>query len=234
MKKYITLYITLVAAFGFLSESISAQTFQLGTGKAPYVKDGIYNAVVYITNTASTDKVLSVKAILDGKLEDHVSYFCTGSNCYSPATTEVEYGMPAGITDSLISYLEPGEVNGTSIVKYEFADAQNPSDKIEYTFSFVVGPSSIHGELPLNLAVLSSPVPNPAVATALIGYSVPENSSAAIELYSSDSRLLKSFPVTGGNGSIAILTNEFPSGNYFYTLVLNGKKVSTNKLVITH
>jgi len=227
----ITKFCLLSSVFCFTVVAASAQSFKIGKVQPPSNHDGIYHGVVDIINQTNTDKTIHVKAFLEGKNNDHITYFCTGSQCYSPATIEVDYPLAANATDSLISYLEPGGIDGTSIIRYEFSDVNNPSDKIEYAFTFIVGTTSV-GEIIHEAVGLSTAAPNPSYDATTIQYTIPESAQGSIHLFDAGLKLLKTFDISSANTSLVIPTAEFASGSYFYTLVVNGKSVATNKLII--
>lgn len=231
MKNITKFWLVCVLLSGLISTEAFAQSLKISKVIDPYFKDGEYHAQLYITNLIFAKRNITVKGFPDQILTDDESYFCVGINCYPPQIQEVTYSIGANTTDSLIAYLIPGPSQGTRSVRYEFSDADNPSDKVEHTFVFSVG-TSVNETSTGNIASLSSPYPAPANQAATIQYSLPETSRGAIELYSADSRLLKTFPLSSTNSSLVIPTGEFASGSYFYALVIDGKTIATNRLVI--
>ena len=237
MKQMTRIFLT-ASVFACISAVSSiGQTFSIDN--VQQAKDdgtGLYKAQLRITNQSSSDKSLKVVAFLEEKNPEHISYFCTGTLCYGPATLEAEYPMSATKTDDFISYLMPEGINAVSKIRYEFSDAANPSDKIEYTFVFNIGVTSIVESQSYSFVALSSPVPNPVRDVATIHYVINEASfkNATIELYAADSRVLRTIALSEANGSLQIETGSLPAGMYFYSLVIDGKKINTNKLTVVH
>lgn len=231
MMKKITKFLLLCSAVcSFTVLSASAQSFTISNVEDPSFKDGQYHAQLSVVNTASAEKNVKVKAYLDEIKMSDESYFCVGVNCYPPSVTEVTYTLGASESGLFIAYLTPGPSQGTRTVRYEFSDVDNPSDKVEHTFIF--GATSVNDDSYGVIASLSAAFPSPSVESATIHYSVPETAQASIEVMTADGGLLKTFSLQDPKGSVVIPTAEFASGSYFYTLVINGKIVASNKLVI--
>lgn len=237
MKYIFKTCLTALAALCFVSAGASAQSSFTITDEKPQSFDDAqlaYKLTMKIHNGTSTEKTLKVTEYPDEVMFQDDSYFCVGETCLPPNINEYQTFVGANESSDLYVYLkDKANVNGTRKVRYVFADADNPSDNIERTFTFVIGPTSV-GEYSKGIvATLSSPTPNPAPETASIQYSTPEASQGSIELYSADSKLLKTFSLQNSSGALVIPTAEFPAGVYFYALVINGKKLAGDKLVIT-
>ena len=83
-------------------------------------------------------------------------------------------------------------------------------------------------------AKLEQNIPNPFNGITSIQYFVPENSmSAQIRINNNQGIELKVFNITTGEGIITIHASELPSGNYNYSLIIDGRIIDTKNLIIT-
>ncbi|MDR2914416.1 MAG: tail fiber domain-containing protein [Tannerella sp.] len=84
-------------------------------------------------------------------------------------------------------------------------------------------------------AVLYQNLPNPSSNGVTIAYELPKNfSSAYLYVYNMAGAQVKSYTLTGSSNEVKITANELPAGTYIYTLVVNGNKVDTKKMILTN
>jgi hypothetical protein len=79
-------------------------------------------------------------------------------------------------------------------------------------------------------------VPNPFSQNTTISCYVPATSqNASIVIYDLNGQELKSFvvPATGFN-QVVVAGGTLAAGDYLYTLYVNGQKVDTKKMTLTH
>jgi hypothetical protein len=84
------------------------------------------------------------------------------------------------------------------------------------------------------LASLQQNIPNSFSQSTTIGYNIPAQiNSAQINFYNQTGVLLKSIQLNNkGKGNITVNMNEFSSGVYQYSLLVDGKIVDTKKMVL--
>ena len=84
-----------------------------------------------------------------------------------------------------------------------------------------------------NSIVLSQNVPNPFAESTVIEYSIPATvGKAQIHFYNSEGKIINSVDILErGNGELKVFANDLSSGVYTYTLVADGKVVSTKKMM---
>ena len=84
-------------------------------------------------------------------------------------------------------------------------------------------------------ASLAQNIPNPFSQSTSIGYYLPAQiNSAQINFYNQTGVLLKSIQLNNkGKGNININMNEFSSGVYQYSLLVDGKIIDTKKMILT-
>jgi len=86
-----------------------------------------------------------------------------------------------------------------------------------------------------DLAELNQNNPNPFNGFTQIEYVVPSSaSSASISIFGTSGQLMKILQIQHiGKGTLDVNASDLPSGTYAYTLVVDGKTVDTNKMVIS-
>jgi hypothetical protein len=84
-----------------------------------------------------------------------------------------------------------------------------------------------------NIIVLNQNVPNPFAESTVISYNIPVDFSKAQLIFTAnDGRLIKTVDVTTkGEGSFNVFANDLSNGLYTYSLVVDGKVISTKKMV---
>lgn len=86
-----------------------------------------------------------------------------------------------------------------------------------------------------SMCKLEQNVPNPFSESTEIRYFITEEiKEARIYIYDLQGGQIKGFVINQkGSGSIYIHAHELPAGMYFYTLLVDGKEISTKKMIIT-
>jgi len=85
-----------------------------------------------------------------------------------------------------------------------------------------------------NKATLGQSVPNPARGTATVPYFIPNDvKTASILVTSISGAVLKSYPISPrGNGRLTVNSKDFAAGEYVYTLVIDGNKSDSKKMLL--
>ena len=86
-----------------------------------------------------------------------------------------------------------------------------------------------------DVAFLEQNVPNPFSSSTTIKYHLPFNTKSATLIVSSlDGKELKSFPLSNpGINEITINGGTLPVGEYLYSLVIDGNKMDSKKMMLT-
>lgn len=79
--------------------------------------------------------------------------------------------------------------------------------------------------------VLFGNFPNPYGQSTDIKYYLPEGKTGVLEVRTMDEKLLHTSQLKAGNGSITIANDDFASGVYLYSLIVDGGLVKTMKMV---
>ena len=80
---------------------------------------------------------------------------------------------------------------------------------------------------------LNQNVPNPFNASTVISYSIPKTSrSAKMNIIDEKGRTVKTITLGNTSGKISVNSNELTNGNYFYELIVDGKKSGSKQMTI--
>ena len=87
--------------------------------------------------------------------------------------------------------------------------------------------------IPVPGAVLHQSLPNPSSIGVTIAYELPENfSSANLYVYNIAGAQVKNFTLSRSPNEVKIAAHELPAGTYIYTLVINGNKVDSKRMIL--
>lgn len=80
---------------------------------------------------------------------------------------------------------------------------------------------------------LEQNAPNPFTSNTTIRYKVPATGSATIMIANTAGSTVKTFTLTTkGNGSVIVNANELAAGTYYYSLIVDGKKTDSKKMIL--
>ena len=83
-------------------------------------------------------------------------------------------------------------------------------------------------------ATLDQNIPNPFDNTTTVSYTLPRQyASARIIVSDKSGRVIKEINISGsGKGSLQVNASSLVSGTYQYSLVINGKLISTRQMLV--
>jgi len=164
----------------------------------------------------------------------HQTYYCWAL-CYD--TTVCNSPDPLIVAgrstdmNSFHSYIYPNGVAGSSTITYTFFDQNNPTDQASASITFDVLTAGVNE---VSKGSLSTAIPNPANSFANINYSVPALKNGKLVVYNMLGTVVKEYRLTNTQATVLLSTSELSSGVYVYSLINDGKSVSTKKLVVAH
>jgi hypothetical protein len=83
-------------------------------------------------------------------------------------------------------------------------------------------------------AFLQQNAPNPFSQSTTIRFTLPASAKQGqLVIYDMNGGMIKSFTVSGSQNQITMDKGSLTSGNYMYSLIVNGKKVDTKTMVLT-
>jgi hypothetical protein len=215
-----------------------AQSFQI-TNSTPNVSgDGSTTIEGHadLKNISSSTKIVRVERIQNTLATGHLNYFCW-DECLSPnGNISGNDTILAGATSTKFkAYLTPGGNMGTSTASYKFFDINNPSDSIVQQFTFVISTSTSSDKTLAvrNVNELSLAYPNPAGTYTRIDYELSGSAKEAnIKIYNILGSEIRKIELANRQGTVSIDTDSMTEGMYLYSLVVNGKTISTKKFIV--
>jgi len=113
------------------------------------------------------------------------------------------------------------EVDELKKLVKELANEDKPASTTESSINFDIGR-------------LEQNIPNPFSSQTKIPYYIPEGTQhAALLVTNMEGKVIKQITISStGDGSVDIDANNLIQGNYFYSLVLDGKIHSTKQLAV--
>lgn len=232
MKK---IYLVAVIALYFSISDVCAQLIQFGATTTLSGPDtAMMDAHISIVNTGTNQINVKVKRVAPNLVAGHTTYFCW-VNCYAPvdSVSPDSINLRAGDTTSVFhGYVNPHYHPGTSVVNYVFYDMANITDSVPVTYTYIFNPVGINETS--NTPVVSSAYPNPADGLTSISYNLNSSKDARLIFYNMLGSAVKEIKLTEKQSTLIIATSDLKSGVYFYSLIADGKSVSSKKLVIAH
>jgi hypothetical protein len=244
MKKLLLIaWLTGIAAFyGYsqMSLSLSDSTGSV-RNDSTIIRSGLpsdleITSYIFIKNNKAADIQVKCKKVEMSLIQGTANYFCWGlcygSNVYispNPVT------IAAGINNTLdfSGHYSPHDSIGESIIRYVFFDMNNPSDTVCFNVKYV----TVHVGVNDISAVKENTVrlyPNPVNGTANFEYNVPAGTNAGIVIRDILGSVVREIPVSMASGKVTISTSDLPAGVYFYSLMEEGRPVTTGKLIVRH
>lgn len=159
--------------------------------------------------------------------------FCWAGSCWPPATLVTPSQLiDSGATNSDFSgHYSPKNNFGTSIITYIFKVwHSDDSSWVNVKYNAIYN-SVANNSFNSNI---SAPYPNPANNNVSIKYNISNKNKANILIYNVYGKLEKQFSINNSIGVINISVSDLPSGIYFYSLIIDGRIIKTNKLIVNH
>lgn len=205
--------------------------------------DATLNVTGDLTLQHATAKVINIspdtmwiKASQDnlGAASGHIAYFCWGVTCYPPTvsiSTTATMIAPGDTNSSFIGYLDPAGTTGVSVINYNFFNRDDVNDLVDIsvTFDITTGIDELAGSVNL-----SNAFPNPANSMTSISYNLKNIKNASLVLTNILGSKLNQFSLSENQQTLIIPTTHLNSGIYFYSIVADGKILSTKKLIVAH
>lgn len=234
MKKYL-----LFLCFLALSLSLVAQNFTISYPATFYSgpPTQLLEAPVTVTSTSGADLYLLVSRKTNTLASGHDSYFCWSINCYSPSTslsTDTLILEPGNVNNSFKGYLSPTMgTTGTSVVEYCFFDYNTPNDSVCVTFTYLLDSALSVEDLPED-KIFSAPYPNPAGQYVIFTYDLQKSSRGVIQIHNVLGSLVKEVKLSEMKATTVIPVSELKAGVYFASLIADGNKLMTRRVIISH
>ena len=84
-----------------------------------------------------------------------------------------------------------------------------------------------------NAITLDQNIPNPLTKNTTIRYNIPANANnAQLIITDMNGKVIKQMPLSKGQGSVNVDASALSNGTYNYSLVVDGKKIETKRMVV--
>ena len=224
----------------FASFSLTSISQNISSSNYPYTiigkyTEGIIDEHLIITNTGSASMSMHVYRNTIDMPGNTVNYYCWGPNCFPPTTslsTDPVFLGSVKSDSSFVAYLEPNQEEGITLVEFSFFDELGSGDSLKLNLVFKTVPPPISVWELEKQNNLNSIYPNPAKDLAFMRYDVSSGVNANLEIYDLVGKKVKSLNLTNGSNNLLFSVNEFESGIYLCNLVIDGKIIDTEKLVV--
>lgn len=246
MKKIIT--ILSLMSIGLLSfAQTSLRVLDLSNND---ISNTIFDVNITVNSNLTTEFLVvntdasahTIKCRMDFKTTDVTdsTRYCWGGLCYNwgfslPSSASLtinpgdtvdysEFGFHAEFKSKLATT--------TRTVHYRFYDTSTLTDSvgvtIRYNFSTGVNEMDKIG------GTISNAFPNPANMSVSVKYDINEfSNSGTIVFYDMLGKAVKEVALTDKKGTAKINVDDLNSGIYFYSFLVDGKAISTKKLVVS-
>lgn len=195
-------------------------------------------ANVWIKNTTNTEMPnLFVRRIINHSVDSSENLFCFGASCYPPFVDEsvtADTAKVGIINKTFTGDYSPYGHSGVTSITYEFFDNLTFTDapvSSKVTFEYHLSANSINEDK----LVFKGPYPNPASQVAHFEYNLPASSGVAQMIIRNMLGVeIENMNFESRSGKKAIDVSSYPSGIYFYTLIVDGKAIQSKKLIVKH
>ncbi len=188
-----------------------------------------------VTNTSSSTLTVKVKEEEIYLADTSQVTFCWVL-CYSPTVQVSNFsltmapGYSTSGAENLSSHYYPYGSTGISMVRYTVYDVNNPVDSAVVTVVFQGQSTSVENTM-ISDVFLNAPYPNPANTHTTFKYNF-KKSNAVLHLYDIVGNEIGKYQLQGNRFDLN--TANLHSGTYFYSVVVDGKKYKTQRLLVTH
>lgn len=197
------------------------------------------NVNINVQNNTNDSLYITVHKEVISEVDGSFNTFCLGV-CYDPSVTTSTrtLDLAAGETSTgdqfHCVYFVPSESYGITTVKYSFYDERiNEPAKVLVVNYISEDPDGIE-DAPVVMRSFNA-YPNPATSNVTVQYEVANRSAGdnvRINITSLVGNKVCSVPVSNASGKANLDLSNLVAGIYFYSLEVNGKILSTKKLIV--
>jgi hypothetical protein len=187
-----------------------------------------------IENISSVSGNYHVERTITQDLNGVTNLFCWTA-CYLPTTntSTSPLTIAAGEENHAFSFhMFPAGNNGTFSADYRFYNELDPTDAIIVTITSHTTPTGVEVSSEVKNTIHQI-VPNPASGFTSINYSALDGfETAELQVFNMLGAMVKNEKLFEINGNVIISTSDLSSGVYFVNLLIDDKRVSTQKLTV--
>lgn len=180
-----------------------------------------------VCNESSADMVIDFHKTTLVEVEGTANAFCFAGNCVAPGVNEMlGVNIAAGSAAEFISDYMGNGIEGVTQVKYEFT-ANGETNFV--VVSYIIGDYDGLEDMP-SLNVEAKLYPNPVESVAT--FECDLNNNAELHIYSCTGQKVALYQLNQGMNKIDIYADNFNSGLYICSVVMNGQVVATKKMIV--
>ena len=162
-------------------------------------------------------------------------YFCLDKNCLEAGIDEFSKRIEPGETLSGLYYsLETGLITGQNNLKFEIFIRGNPQGLLQHQVNINIDEHRAKSFVFQSKDITIQDVyPNPVTDQAFIDYKIHnESMKAKVVIHNILGSSIGDYELLNSESRIKIITDDFTSGVYFYTVYLDNNGVLTRKLIV--
>jgi len=220
-----------------LADSSGVLANNASVNRIGHVTDPEITSYCFVHNTTSSAITVLVKKVEISLITGSVNTFCWGGSCYPPTTyispnPDIIGGNRTDSVDFSGHYNPNPSLAGISTVRYVFFNQANPNDSVCVNIHYDALYVGLNNQIARN--VLSTAYPNPANNTVNFTYDITAGTTATVTIRNLVGSVVKTEDLTATEGKLSISTADIPDGVYFYSLDIEGKSITTHKLIVKH
>lgn len=239
MKKiYILFALILVVALGLRAQNVQFKydgnvigdtiNFELEDS------EGLRTDFIHFTNITMTPRTVLVQLHRKIMATDADLLMCFNGNCLLDTISTTPLALEPGVefTEFDLQYLYFNKE--TSIGTLNILDASTMDVIGSFTARYIDKTVSLPKPLKENTILSAEVYPNPVANNASIKYNLPSNyNNAKIVVRNMVGAVVKTFDInTPGQGKVQFSTSDLQNGVYFYSIISNGKNLTTKKMIV--
>jgi len=193
----------------------------------------------YVTNTDAASHTFKCRRTIFTVAADDSTRFCWGGLCYNWGTNLSSQNLTVAPGDTM-DFADFGfhaefvtkMSTSTRTVHYQFYDITNPNDSTGVTIRYnsTVGVD----EMDKIGGTISNAFPNPANMSISVKYDINEfSNTGTIVFFDMLGKEVKEVVLSDKKGTAKINVDDLKAGIYFYSFMVDGKAISTKKLVVS-
>ncbi|MEA3443637.1 MAG: T9SS type A sorting domain-containing protein [Bacteroidota bacterium] len=183
-----------------------------------------------VVNNGAADYDVILKKSYISIVANTSNHFCT-SVCFPSGTMESgPYLVNAGQSNDISFHYFPSGNAGSSTIMYTIynADVANhPGDSVSVTVNYIVT-NNVDEAFSTRIEIY----PNPATDIVKFDYQINSANNSWFTFYNMLGNKVKSINLDKSFGNLIIPVDDLEAGIYFYSVIVNGDAIKTNRLVI--
>jgi hypothetical protein len=238
MKKIFTFLFVGLASWGFSQSIAHIEPMSVVSGTLEQIgANGELVAEWHVQNISDQTVSVRVRRNVISAVPGSTNYFCwnvcfTETVNVSPNSLAISMA-PGEVNTSFYAHYRPNNNAGDTFIEYCFFNGADQMDESCHTvqYSALAAVSVAESDAaPLQLSELS---PNPLNGIGTLQYSFKTApTQAQLVIRNMVGQVVKQTNISGQNGFLLINSEDFKSGVYLYSIVADGKVMTTKRMIV--